>query len=248
MPHRGVLTEGANLPRRGEGFRWLRDDDRHYALPRFVATLERAAARVARERPGGTLLIGDLSAKGGGQLLPHLSHRSGRDADLLLYLTTLDGAPVESPGFIHVETDGLAWDDASRRFYRLDVERQWLLVKTLLEDDEARVQWIFCGRNVAALLLEWARARGEPGETVWRAQQVLLQPQPGGPHDDHVHVRTACSADEIAGGCEWNGPMRAWLRMTPLHTEESDLDLVAEIVRPIDAPLSPVASIAKAPR
>jgi penicillin-insensitive murein endopeptidase len=234
MPHRGVLTDAGHLPRRGEGFRWLREDDRHYALPRFVAALERAAARVARERPGGTLLVGDLSAKGGGQLLPHLSHRSGRDADLLLYLTTLDGAPVESPGFLHVENDGLAWDDAGKRFYRFDVEREWLLVKALLEDEDARVQWIFCGRNVAALLLEWARARGEAGETVWRAQQVLLQPRPGGPHDDHVHVRTACTADEIASGCEWSGPMRAWLKLTPATSPpDTDAELVAEILRPL---------------
>jgi penicillin-insensitive murein endopeptidase len=234
MPHRGVLTDGADLPRRGEGYRWLRDDDRHHGLPRFVATIERAAATVARERPGATLGVGDLSARTGGQLMPHLSHRSGRDADLLLYLTTLEGAPVESPGFIHVEADGLAWDEKGARFYRFDVERQWLLVKALLEDDEGRIQWIFCGRNVAALLLEWARARGERGELVWRAQQVLLQPQPGGPHDDHVHVRTACNAAELAAGCEWSGPMRPWLELgarSPAPPPETNAELVAEILR-----------------
>ena len=46
-----------------------------------------------------------------------------------------------------------------RRFLRFDVERTWLLVKSLVEDGDARVQWIFAHRNVEALLVEWARAR-----------------------------------------------------------------------------------------
>jgi penicillin-insensitive murein endopeptidase len=236
MPHRGVLTEGAVLPKDGQGYRWLRNDDRHWATPRFVAAIERAAAKVADERPGAVLSVGDLSTKMGGALMPHLSHRTGRDADLLLYMTTLDGAPVTSPGFIHVGPDGLAWDDAHKRFLRFDVEREWLLVKALVEDDEARVQFIFASRIVEAMLLEWALARGESGETMVRAQEAMLQPVPGGVHDDHVHVRTQCSLDEIARGCEPTGPVRSWIALpaegaaTPPPT---DADLVKELIRPM---------------
>src|SRR5688572_8441793 len=61
MPHRGVLTRAVELPRRGEGYVWLRNDDRHYGVPRFVEAIERAAAKVARDRPGGVLAVGDLS-------------------------------------------------------------------------------------------------------------------------------------------------------------------------------------------
>lgn len=235
VPHRGVLTQGIR-PQIGEGFRWLRDNDRHYATPRFAHTIERAAAKVAQARPGGMLVVGDLSIQGGGQLLPHLSHRTGRDADLLLYVTTLEGAPVQSPGFIHVGADGLAWDDAHRRFLRFDVERQWLLVKALVEDEDARIQWVFVSRVVEAILIEWARARGEPGDTILRAAEVMLQPQPGGIHDDHVHIRTACSADELARGCEHTGPMRAWLTV-PTTLEggmPSTEELVLSLLRPIE--------------
>ena len=234
MPHRGVLTGAAQLPREGDGYKWLRQDDRHYAIPRFVASIERAAAKVAKERPGGTLAVGDLSQRSGGQLLPHISHRTGRDADLLLYLTTLEGAPVESPGFIHVGTDGLAWDDKGNRFLRFDVERQWLLVKTLVEDPEARIQWIFSSRNVRAMLLEWARARGESADTIVRAMEVMLQPQPGGPHDDHVHIRTACTPDEVALGCEPTGPKRAWIEaLDQAGSPASDDALAADLFRPL---------------
>lgn len=236
MPHRGVLTSSAELPREGAGHKWLRQDDRHHGLPRFVKAIERAAETVARERPGAILSVGDLSRRTGGQLLPHLSHRTGRDADLLLYMTTLDGAPVESPGFIHVEADGLAWDEKGNRFLRFDVERTWLLVKTLVEDPDARIQWVFANRNVEALLLQWARARGESGDTMTRAMDAMLEPHPGGPHDDHVHIRTACSPDEIVAGCEPTGPTRPWIealdRAAARRDSPSDLELVFSLLQP----------------
>ncbi len=234
MPHRGVLTESAELPPEGEGYRWLRQDDRHHGLPRFVKSIERAAAEVARERPGAMLSVGDLSIRTGGQLLPHFSHRTGRDADLLLYMTTLDGAPVESPGFIRVGPDGLAWDDKGKRFLRFDVERTWLLVKTLVEDPDARIQWIFAHRNVEAILVQWARARGESGDTIVRAMDVMLQPNPGGPHDDHLHIRTACSPAEIVAGCEHTGPVRPWIADLDRAARDSssDWELLEAIFRP----------------
>jgi penicillin-insensitive murein DD-endopeptidase len=237
VPHLGVLTEAVELPREGTGYVWLRDDDHHWGLPRFVAAIERAAATVARERPGAMLGVGDLSSRDGGRLLPHISHRTGRDADLLLYVTTLDGAPVASPGFIHVGTDGLAWDPKSKTFFRFDVERQWLLVKTLVEDPEARIQWIFASRNVEAMLVEWARARGEPAETITRAMDVMLQPSPGGVHDDHVHIRTACDPGELAAGCVHTGPRRAWIEA--LDRREGAQDDTEELLEAIVRPLTP---------
>ena len=108
LPHRGVLKDGRELARAGDGYQFLRDNGRRSATPRFATALERAAKSVRDARPGSTLTIGDLSApSGGGPALPHLSHRSGRDADLLLYLTTLEGAPVASPGFVRIGPDGL---------------------------------------------------------------------------------------------------------------------------------------------
>jgi len=233
MTHRGVLAHGTELPNEGDGFKFLRKNGRHFATARFARVIERAAKSVAAARPGATLVLGDISSSTGGRTLPHFSHRSGRDADLLFYWLTPEGAPVSDHGFLHVEPDGLAWDEANKRFLRLDVEREWLLVRELLSDDEARVQWIFIHDNVKALLLSWAKARGEPTEIVWRATQVMLQPHPGGPHDDHIHVRTACDETELAEGCVPFGPERPWLALPPPKAEISDADLVAEIVAPV---------------
>ena len=238
-PNRGVLVGGAELPRKTPGLRWLRGNDRHWALPRFALAIERAAARVATERPGSVLRVGDLSTPtGGGPLAPHFSHRSGVDADLLFYVTTLDGASVESPGFVHVEADGLARDEAHDRWLRLDVDREWRLVRALVEDPEARVQWLFVSDVVQAMLVEWAMATGDAPETLRRAQAMMAQPNPGGVHDDHIHVRTACSPDEQVAGCMLRGPRRAWLTYDLPPREDSDADLAQALAQPLDPPPS----------
>lgn len=238
LPHRGVLKDGRELPRTGDGYAFLRDNGRRSALPRFAFAIERAAKSVREARPGGTLTIGDLSAPtGGGPALPHLSHRSGRDADLLLYLQTLDGAPAASPGFVRIGPDGLGEETdgnhGTGRYFRFDVEREWLLVRALLTDESARVQWIFIHDDLKAMLLEWARARGEPTELVWRAMQVMAQPRPGGLHDDHIHVRTACDPADVVHGCEPFGPVRPWLAIPPFLAAESDQELALAIVAPL---------------
>jgi penicillin-insensitive murein endopeptidase len=68
-----------------------------------------------------------------------------------------------------------------------------------------------------------------------RLEVVMLEPHPGGPHDDHIHVRTACSPEEEAGGCETGGPVRPWLSSPAMADDEvpSDAELVAALVRPV---------------
>jgi penicillin-insensitive murein endopeptidase len=234
-----VLSQGDEVRADAEGVKWLRNNDRHWALPRFARAIERAAAQVARERPGAPLRVGDLSTRtGGGPLPPHFSHRAGVDADLLFYVTTLGGVSVESPGFVHFGADGLAEDEAGSRWLRLDVEREWLLVKALVEDPQARVQWLFVSDVVHALLIEWALARGDSSETIARAQQVMAQPRPGGVHDDHIHVRTACSAEEAVAGCDPIGPRRAWLPYELAPVTDRDDDLALALLQPLEPPLT----------
>ncbi|HXX69728.1 MAG TPA: penicillin-insensitive murein endopeptidase [Polyangiaceae bacterium] len=242
-PSRGVLTGGTEVRPDAKGLRWLRRDERHWAVSRFARAIERAAAEVVRQNPGSTLYVGDLSTRtGGGPFSPHLSHRTGIDADLLFYVTTLDGAPVDSPGFVHFGSDGLALDEARGRWVRLDVPREWLLVKALVEDPEARVQWMFVSDVVQAMLIEWALARGDSAETIRRAQAVMLQPGRGGVHDDHIHVRTACTADEMVGGCQQSVPRRPWLDYELPPVGDRNEDLVLALLRPIDEPSAPAPS------
>lgn len=231
VPHAGVLRGAEELPVKGPGFvRYRPKSPNYWGNPRLVRSITSIAAKVKDAVPGGApLVVGDLSARHGGKIPGHRSHRTGRDVDLLFYVTTPSGAPVPSPGFAKIGTDGLA-QVKDEHFVRLDVERNWLLVKELVSSEEAQVQWLFASRGVEALLIDYARARGEPPELIWRAETMLLEPGDSSPHDDHVHVRIACSAEEEAAGCEGGGPRWEWLRSLP-PLGELDAQTLAEIAR-----------------
>lgn len=217
VPHHGVQTNGTELPKSGKGYRRFRIYGRHYyGNPRLVSALERVAAEVWDEFGGGPpLLLGDLSSETGGKIPRHNSHRTGRDVDLLWYVTTPAGAPIQNPGFVRIGPDGLAVLADTGDYVRLDIERQWRLVRRLLSSPDIHVQWMFCSREIEALLIDYARALGEAPELVWHAETVLLQPGDSLAHDDHIHMRIACTPDEAVRGCEGGGPYWEWLPPLP---------------------------------
>jgi penicillin-insensitive murein DD-endopeptidase len=227
-PHHGVQTGAVELPREGPGFARYRAEGPHYwGQPGLVLAIEDAARHVQQALPGGApLLIGDLSAEHGGKIERHYSHRSGRDVDLLWYVTTLDGAPVQSPSFVQLGTDGLARIPRRPGYVRLDVPREWLLIKSLLTSPHVEVQWLFSSSVVEALVVDYALAKGDDAELVRRAQNVMLEPADSLPHDDHVHLRVACSPQASIQGCEGGGPYWNWLPALPgmASEEESGLE------------------------
>ncbi|HXK17114.1 MAG TPA: penicillin-insensitive murein endopeptidase [Polyangiaceae bacterium] len=239
MPNQGVQTGAIELPEQGKGFERYRPKGKnHWGRPRLVSALERIAGEVETELPGGVLVVGDLGAQRGGQIPGHASHRTGRDVDLLFYALTPAGAPIPSPGFVKYEPDGLAVVPDSEDYVRLDVAREWLLVKKLVTDREIGVQFLFISRPLEALLMDYARARGEPLELQYRAQTVMLQPGDSLPHDDHLHLRIACSPDEIRNGCSGGGPYWEWL--PPLPSEPPALDQAVLEQIAADKPLEPL--------
>ncbi|MCU0657524.1 MAG: penicillin-insensitive murein endopeptidase [Polyangiaceae bacterium] len=218
-PAFGVLTRPVALPDSGPGFRRLRPwTRRQYGTSTLIRTLTDAAARgVAPGDP--PLLVGDLAGPQGGPLGGHHSHRTGRDVDLLFFYTTPGGVPVEAPGFVHVGPDGLAEAEGGV-FVRFDVPRNWRLVRALMTGEEGRIQWIFVVKHLKGLLMEHARALGEPPELLWRAQNVLHQPGDSSPHDDHFHLRIACSDDEAVAGCVTGAPRWPWWPGEPVFSGE----------------------------
>lgn len=234
LPHAGFLAGGRELPAEGRGFRWKSKDDHHWGVPRLVSLIEEAAGKVDESRPGSKPLhVGDLSARGGGALMPkHRSHRSGRDVDLLFYVTTLEGVPAPNDGFVKIGADGLGVSGAGR-FVRFDVDRQWILVRSLVASKQAHVQWIFISRVLEALLVERAMALGEPTDLVQKAQTVMQQPGDSLPHDDHIHLRIACEAEDYAHGCEGGGPSWAWLPRPAKKVEAPARELLDALLGPI---------------
>ncbi|MEZ4392624.1 MAG: penicillin-insensitive murein endopeptidase [Polyangiales bacterium] len=212
-PSGGWLTRGAHLGPRGAGFEALRSDAQGgqlWGVPRLVAAVRRVARALAPRHGGTPLRVGDLSARRGGQIPRHRSHRSGRDVDLLFYARDeATGEAVPAPDFVR-------YDRALRSLrrpspLRFDVERNWNLVEALLRDTQAGVARIFVADWLRRALLEHARAHGKAAWVVERASRVLLQPGDSLPHDDHFHVRVACTASERSLGCVDGTPVWSWM-------------------------------------
>jgi len=96
-------------------------------------------------------------------------------------------------------------------YVRLDIGRQWLLLRSLLTSPEIGVQFMFVCHEIEALLIDHARALGEPDALIWQAETVMLEPSDSLRHDDHVHLRIACSPEEAVAGCSGGGPRWQWL-------------------------------------
>lgn len=164
-----------------------------WGLPSFISLLDRAAKGVARQYPGATLGVGDLSREHGGEVSRHRSHESGRDADLGYYLTDAAQRPVVPDRFLSVEPDGSVRDRPAIRF---DDAKNWALIEGLVSGHGARVTQIFVAPHVRARLLRFAERRGVSAEVRERAAELMLQPRGVPLHDDHFHVRIACPNDE----------------------------------------------------
>jgi penicillin-insensitive murein endopeptidase len=206
-PHHGVQTGAIELPDKGPGFvRYRSSGGHHWGQPALVEGIREAARRVASELPDSPpLVVGDLSAQFGGRITRHYSHRSGRDVDLLWFVTTLDGTPIQNSSFVPVGERGVG-RIPGRGYVRLDAEREWRLIRALLTSPHVEVQWLYASNLVQRLVLEHALAAGESQELISRAETVMQQPLDGLPHNDHLHVRIACPPSSRARGCVGGGP------------------------------------------
>jgi len=93
--------------------------DNVFAHPALVLMLERSAREVARVEKGSLMVVGDLSRRDGGPLAGHVSHQSGRDADVGFYLRDAAGRPVVREHFTPFEPNGRSrWVGAHLRLER----------------------------------------------------------------------------------------------------------------------------------
>lgn len=177
--YNGVLLE--NSP----GLR-VRSAARAYATQRTIQLLQAAMADVKARWPDAPELVaGDLSQRNGGRIRPHLSHQSGRDADISYYFR----GNVQLPN-LHAMT-----------YETVDTVKTWHLFKTLI--DTGQVEFIFAVRPVQRALYEYARSIGYSEEEL---APILQYPRPNGTragiirhvsgHDTHFHIRFTCGPDD----------------------------------------------------
>jgi penicillin-insensitive murein endopeptidase len=117
---------------------------------------------------------------------------------LLLYLVDAAGKPKVSNAMLILDDEGRVVDGSGER---LDVAREWALVKSLMVARSAEVQHIFLSEPLIQLVLDYARAKAERPSVIERARELMSQPAPNAPHNDHMHIRVYCSDEDAKRGC-----------------------------------------------
>jgi penicillin-insensitive murein endopeptidase len=135
------------------------------------------------------MLVGDLSGKDGGPLSGHVSHQSGRDADVGFYVKDGKGRALQNHEFVPFAEDGRARDRSDVYF---DDWRNWLLVQSWCKDHRAGLSHIFVAAWLRRRMLDYAEHQPAFRKYVPQASALLKQPEDSAPHDDHFHVRISC--------------------------------------------------------
>jgi murein endopeptidase len=169
-PNGGALFNGIQMPN-GDGWE-LQDPAHAWGTRETIDDLTACIEKVRATFPGtGPLAIGHLSGRRGGRLSPHVSHQSGRDADVGYYY--LDGSP---------------WYTFARAS-NLDRPRTWALVRALVTETD--VEYVFMDRSVQRLLKDYAISLGE--DRAWLDEifeggtRPVIHHVKG--HGTHLHVR-----------------------------------------------------------
>jgi murein endopeptidase len=171
-PNGGLLFNGIAMPA-GEAWTIVAPGEA-WATDETIGYLETAIRAVAAEHPGGPkLAIGDISAKGGGYLRPHLSHQSGRDVDISYFYV-----------------GGERWYQRATA-ENLDFARTWAFVRALVTLTD--VDLLLIDHSIQTILRDYAESIGENREwldTLFHGRErvpPIIRHAPG--HATHLHIR-----------------------------------------------------------
>lgn len=139
-----------------------------------IDSLDTAIRAVHEQYPGTLpLALGDIGARPGGALRPHISHQAGRDLDISFYYR-----------------DGGRWYARGTR-ENLDFDRLWAFVRALIERTD--IDLILLDQGLQVPLKEHALSIGEDAawlDTIFPgkgAVRPIIRHAPG--HATHLHLR-----------------------------------------------------------
>jgi len=211
-PNDGALIAPETLPTAGEGYlippTWQKRGLR-YGTHELVGMVVHIGRRMQAYQLGRPLGVADLSRESGGPSAWHRSHQTGRDVDFIFYARDAAGKPVAPAAVAEMRrygADGASIGKAGDPVVYFDEKANWLLVRELVQNPVADVQWIFISDDLKQRLIDHAVATGESPAVIAAAAVLLHQPSHALAHDDHMHIRVYCSPDDVALGCEEVGP------------------------------------------
>lgn len=218
---KGYVVQADALEVEGDGWRILvrqRARDLRYGSQEIIDMIRHAGRAVRTQYPTSTVLVGNIGRHHGGGIPYSVSHNNGRDADIAFLATDPEGRPVDLPDLLLFNDQGVS--QTYDGYYRFDVERNWALVRALLESSAGEVQYLFISNGLKNLLMSWARENRQPADIIARADAVLRQPGVQAPHDDHLHLRIFCPEEDILTGCQDFGAMHAWAPARRVSTRD----------------------------
>lgn len=198
----GFLVDGASFEPEGPYHKVLdkvADRQTRFTTDEMKALLSCAAQRVGKQYPGHKMHLGNLARMGGGTLPWSVSHHNGRDADLAFYVRTPRGRIAEPDQMYHFN-GALEATDAPTAL-RFDVAANWALVKALATCPGPDIQYLFIANWLKAPIIAWAHKNKEDKAVIAKVAAILHQPHGALPHNDHLHLRIACSRDDATEGC-----------------------------------------------
>ncbi len=209
----GKLLGPVKLPRRGEGYRipkrWA-TRGLNYGTDEMISLLVYMGRAMDQKYPGALIGVADISLPSGGGSAWHRSHQGGRDTDLLMFGKTAAGKSVNPTSMRYYDEAGrtIANPSDPKPKLNFDVARTWHMVRAALTNPIARVQYMFIYDPLKQRLLDYALRIGEPRALIQQASYVLHQPSDSAKHNDHIHMRIYCSAEDLRLGCIDRGDLR----------------------------------------
>ena len=167
---------------------WVRRRFRHYGTPEMLATIKEGVRALRARFPNAPrLILGDLSKRYGGHFPPHLSHQSGRDADIGYFVRGK---------YSHLVN---ALVKVNRR--NIDVEKTWTFLAAMIKT--GLVEQVFIDYQLQRALYRHAKKQGD--WSVAELRSVFSYPARRGRmirhikgHSDHMHVRFRAPFSERA--------------------------------------------------
>lgn len=216
-----------SAPRLKDSPLWDTRRYKNYATPEAIIAIKAGVYALHSAVPDAPkVIIGDLSKRYGGHFPPHLSHQSGRDADI--------GYFVRGP--LGRKLKGLM--QASYR--QLDEDKTWAFLEGMLKT--GLIEEVYIDHRLQKKLYRAAQRQGLSAEQlkVWFSYPFkrggVIRHLKG--HADHMHVRFRAPSSEASGAALVRAEGARSLRPRPRYVRVRKGDTLARVAQRHRVPLS----------